>query len=70
MPEKGKSTSASSRMWNRQNGDPGAGGCLNAGLLADKQGDTQRAIDILRLSKFSDAQMKADELERRLNDMP
>lgn len=46
-----------------QNGDPGANGCLRAGELAERQGDTEAAIRYYRMSKYSGAQERAAELE-------
>lgn len=50
------------------NGDPGANGCLNAGELARRRGDTQLAIEYYRLSHYPEARARADELERALNE--
>jgi hypothetical protein len=47
-----------------QNEDPGVEGCYGAGRMAEKLGDPQRAISYYRLSKWSTAQSKADELEK------
>ena len=49
-----------------RHGDPGANGCLRAGGLAEAQGDLTTAIDYYRLSKWSGALEKADELEQQL----
>lgn len=46
-----------------ENGDPGANGCLRAGELAERQGDTEAAIRYYRMSKYSGAQERAAELE-------
>ncbi|MCB8935588.1 MAG: O-antigen ligase family protein [Candidatus Promineofilum sp.] len=49
-----------------RNGDPGANGCLRAGSLAEAGGDLPAAIEYYRLSKWSGALDRADELERQL----
>jgi tetratricopeptide (TPR) repeat protein len=49
-----------------RNGDPGANGCLRAGSLAEGDGDFSAAIEYYRLSKWSGALDRADELERQL----
>lgn len=49
-----------------RNGDPGANGCLRAGSLAEAGGDLPAAIKYYRLSKWSGALDRADELERQL----
>lgn len=49
-----------------RNGDPGANGCLRAGSLAEADGDLPEAIEYYRLSKWSGALDRADELERQL----
>lgn len=49
------------------NGDPGANGCLRAGGLAEARGDIVKAIEYLRLSKFDEAQARADDLEAQLS---
>ena len=48
------------------NGDPGVNGCVNAGRIAEKLGDTQTAIRYYRLSQWEKSQQKADELERQI----
>ncbi len=53
-----------------QNGDSGANGCLRAGSLAEKQGRIDDAISYYRLSKYSGAQERADELERAVSGQP
>lgn len=48
------------------NGDPGANGCARAaGIVAD-QGDLETAIRYYRLSNWSEARARAEELERQL----
>lgn len=47
------------------NGDPGANGCLRAGAVAEQQGKIEDAIRYYRLSKYSESQQRAAELERR-----
>lgn len=49
-----------------RHGDPGANGCLGAGGLAEEQGDLTTAIGYYRLSHWSGALEKADELEQQL----
>lgn len=49
-----------------RHGDPGANGCLRAGSLAEANGDLPAAIEYYRLSKWSGALERADELERQL----
>lgn len=49
-----------------RHGDPGANGCLRAGGLAEAQGDVPAAIDYYRLSNWSGALERANELERQL----
>ena len=49
-----------------RNGDPGANGCLRAGSLAEGEGNFAAAIEYYRLSKWSGALDRADELERQL----
>lgn len=49
-----------------RNGDPGANGCLRAGSLAEGDGNFAAAIEYYRLSKWSGALDRADELERQL----
>jgi tetratricopeptide (TPR) repeat protein len=46
------------------NGDPGANGCGRAGSIAEARGDIQAAIEYYRLSNWSEALSRADELER------
>jgi len=48
------------------NGDPGANGCARAAAIAAARGDIETAIRYYRLSNWSEAQAKADELERQL----
>lgn len=50
-----------------RNGDPGANGCLRAGTIVESTGDIPTAIEIYRLSKWSGALERADELERGLS---
>lgn len=49
-----------------RNGDPGANGCLRAAGVAQRQGDTAEAIEYLRLSNWTGAHERANELERQL----
>lgn len=49
-----------------RNGDPGANGCLRAGAIVESTGDIPTAIEYYRLSKWSGALERADELERLL----
>jgi tetratricopeptide (TPR) repeat protein len=46
-----------------QNGDPGSNGCYSAGRVAEKLGDIPAAIRYYRLSHWSPALQRADELE-------
>lgn len=48
------------------NGDPGANGCIHAAAIVAARGDLQMAIHYYRLSNWSEARAKADELERQL----
>jgi tetratricopeptide (TPR) repeat protein len=45
------------------NGDPGSNGCYRAGTTAEKLGDYQNAIVYYRMSRWSGAHEKADQLE-------
>jgi len=47
-------------------GDPGANGCLYAGDIAERLGDSETAIHYYRLSKNEGTLKKADELENKL----
>ena len=49
-----------------KNGDPGANGCLRAGGVAEAQGDVTAAIEYYRLSKWSGALERANELEKQI----
>jgi hypothetical protein len=48
------------------NGDPGANGCARAASIVADQGDLETAIRYYRLSNWSEAHARAEELERRL----
>jgi tetratricopeptide (TPR) repeat protein len=50
-----------------RNGDPGRNGCFGAGRMEEKLGNPTQAIAYYRLSRFEDAQKRADELEDQLN---
>jgi tetratricopeptide (TPR) repeat protein len=50
-----------------RNGDPGRNGCFGAGRMEENLGNTTQAIAYYRLSRFENAQMRADELEKQLN---
>ena len=47
-------------------GDPGANGCARAAEIVAAQGDLETAIRYYRLSNWSEARARAEELERRL----
>jgi tetratricopeptide (TPR) repeat protein len=49
-----------------KNGNPNREGCLNAGLLMESLGDSQKAIEYYRLSAWDFDLKRADELERKL----
>ena len=49
-----------------ENGNPNREGCLNAGLLMESLGDSQKAIEYYRLSAWDFDLKRADELERKL----
>lgn len=44
-------------------GDPGSNGCVNAGAIEEERGDYTTAIRYYRLSRWSEAWRRADELE-------
>ncbi len=48
------------------NGDPGANGCVRAAVMAEAEGDLDAALRYLRLSNWSEARERAEELERRM----
>lgn len=48
-------------------GDPGANGCLLAGITAEKLGEYQDALRFYRMSRWRGAHALADSLERRMN---
>ena len=47
-------------------GDPGANGCAHAAAIVAERGDLETAIYYYRLSNWSEARARADELERQL----
>ncbi len=49
-------------------GDPGYNGCLYAGKMAELLGDRQKAIRYYRLSLWPPARLRADDLEKELQD--
>lgn len=53
-----------------RHGDPGANGCLQAGGIAERQGDLQAAISYYRLSNYRGSLERADELEQQLAGQP
>jgi tetratricopeptide (TPR) repeat protein len=46
--------------------DPGSNGCWNAGRILEQLGDTQKAIEYYRMSRWDKALKRADELEKVL----
>jgi Tfp pilus assembly protein PilF len=53
-----------------QHGDFGSNGCYNAGGIAEQRGDIQQAIEIYRMSLWSVARQRADQLELQLQATP
>lgn len=52
------------------NGDPGFNGCLRAGSVAEQLGLYADALYYYRLSSYSNARQRADELESKLTPTP